>query len=284
MADELPSKTDGAEAGSGNAMAGPIFDESDYDQAIINQVQNIEYEVAASFPLVGDKERIESLSCEYDADDVIYQAKLQDLFRRFSKIRRTRGDGNCFYRAFGFKCLEESLSDSALCKRLMSAADLTKDELVKIGYPAYTVEDFHDTFTEMLNTLSKGATLEEVTELYRNSGYSDYFVVFLRLMVSCHLQMNADFFAAFIEGGRTMKEFCSMEVEPMAKESDHIHVIALAAVVGVTVQIEYMDRGGGDHSVNHHCFPDDGSKPNMFLLYRPGHYDILYPRETDPPS
>ena len=34
-------------------------------------------QVAASFPLVGDKERIESLSCEYDADDVIYQAKLQ---------------------------------------------------------------------------------------------------------------------------------------------------------------------------------------------------------------
>ena len=28
MADELPSKTDGAEAGSGNVMAGPIFDES----------------------------------------------------------------------------------------------------------------------------------------------------------------------------------------------------------------------------------------------------------------
>lgn len=64
------------------------------------------------------------------------------------------------------------------------------------------------------------------------------------------------------------------EVEPMGKESDHIHIIALTSSLGVGVCIEYMDRGEGDKVTSHH-FPD-GSPPVLSLLYKPGHYDILY--------
>lgn len=64
------------------------------------------------------------------------------------------------------------------------------------------------------------------------------------------------------------------EVEPMSKESDHIHIIALARALNVSILVEYMDRGEGG-TVNHHVFPE-GSDPRIFLLYRPGHYDILY--------
>jgi len=60
----------------------------------------------------------------------------------------------------------------------------------------------------------------------------------------------------------------------MGKESDHIHIIALTSSLGVPVRVEYMDRGGSD-KCNHHDFPED-SKPLVTLLYRPGHYDILY--------
>lgn len=60
----------------------------------------------------------------------------------------------------------------------------------------------------------------------------------------------------------------------MSKESDHIHIIALAKALNVPVLVEYMDRGEGG-TVNHHIFPE-GSEPRIFLLYRPGHYDILY--------
>lgn len=64
----------------------------------------------------------------------------------------------------------------------------------------------------------------------------------------------------------------------MGRESDHIHIIALSHALGVCIRVEYMDRGG-DSSVNHHDFPEDGGKPHVFLLYRPGHYDILYRRD-----
>nr|XP_006817582.1 PREDICTED: uncharacterized protein LOC102807319 [Saccoglossus kowalevskii] len=65
------------------------------------------------------------------------------------------------------------------------------------------------------------------------------------------------------------------EVEPMGKESDHIHIIAITNALGVGVRVEYMDRVSGNE-VNHHDFPE-GCQPNVTFLYRPGHYDILYP-------
>lgn len=71
--------------------------------------------------------------------------------------------------------------------------------------------------------------------------------------------------------------FSHQEVEPMAKESDQIHIIALTDALGVCVRVVYMDRGG--NSVNHHDFPEDGSRPLVNLLYRPGHYDILYQKQ-----
>lgn len=60
----------------------------------------------------------------------------------------------------------------------------------------------------------------------------------------------------------------------MGKESDHIHLKALTDALGVCIRVEYMDRVD-THTCNHINFPED-SKPTIVLLYRPGHYDILY--------
>jgi len=35
----------------------------------------------------------------------------QNLEKKYSRFRRTRGDGNCFYRAFGFAYMELLLQD-----------------------------------------------------------------------------------------------------------------------------------------------------------------------------
>ena len=64
------------------------------------------------------------------------------------------------------------------------------------------------------------------------------------------------------------------EVEPMYREADHVHISALTSLLGVAVRVQYMDRGEGKN-VNHHDFPE-GEHPTVHLLYRPGHYDILY--------
>jgi len=68
----------------------------------------------------------------------------------------------------------------------------------------------------------------------------------------------------------------------MGRESDHIHIATLTTSTNVPVRVEYVDRGSTtatDHvelQVNHHDFPDDSAPPKICLIYRPGHYDILY--------
>lgn len=70
----------------------------------------------------------------------------------------------------------------------------------------------------------------------------------------------------------------------MGEESDHVHITALSDALGVPVRVVYLDRSGGsdgkDAEVNHHDFvpaESTGTKaPTVVLLYRPGHYDILY--------
>lgn len=92
-------------------------------------------QIAESTPLVGEREDLSSLTKEYAEDDEIYQGKikvswrycnhkhgftncssmffvfLQDLSSRYSQLRRTRGDGNCFFRAFAFGYMESLLHD-----------------------------------------------------------------------------------------------------------------------------------------------------------------------------
>lgn len=48
----------------------------------------------------------------------------------------------------------------------------------------------------------------ELHKFFNEQGYSDYVVVYLRLITSGQLQSEADFFQNFIEGGRTVAEFC----------------------------------------------------------------------------
>lgn len=116
----------------------------------------------------------------------------------------------------------------------------------------------------------------ELHKVFNEASYSDYVVVYLRLLTSGSIQENADFYQDFIGGYSTVEDFRHQEVEPMYKESDHIHIIAICNALNASVRVEYMDRGG-EGGVKAHDFPED-KPPCVFLLYRPGHYDVLYPK------
>lgn len=101
------------------------------------------------------------------------------------------------------------------------------------------------------------------------------------MFTSGYLQMNREFFENFIEDGKSIKLFCSTEVEPMARESDNIHIIALTKAARVPLRVIYMDRSQ-QSSLTIHDFPatddeiDSKFEPMITMLYRPGHYDLLY--------
>ena len=60
----------------------------------------------------------------------------------------------------------------------------------------------------------------------------------------------------------------------MYRESDHIHIIALTNALNVAVSVIFLDRTEKD-KVTARNFPEDSS-PIIQMLYRPGHYDIIY--------
>ncbi|XP_043931564.1 ubiquitin thioesterase OTUB1 isoform X1 [Protopterus annectens] len=245
-----------------------------YDEAIMAQQDRIQQEIAVTNPLLSDRLPVSSLYKEYAEEDDIYREKIKHLLEKYTCIRKTRPDGNCFYRAFGFAHLEVLLEDSKELQKFKAVAAKSKDDLVAQGFTEFTIEDFHNTFMDLIEMVEKQASISDILTAFNDQSTSDYLVVYLRLLTSGYLQRENGFFEHFIEGGRTVKEFCQQEVEPMSKESDHIHIIALAQALNVSILVEYMDRGEGG-STNHHIFPE-GSDPKVYLLYRPGHYDILY--------
>ena len=81
-------------------------------------------------------------------------ASPQDLHKKYSYIRKTRPDGNCFYRAFGFSHLEALLDDSKESQQFKAVSDKSKD-VVSQGFPELTTEDFHHTFTDLNEWVEK---------------------------------------------------------------------------------------------------------------------------------
>uniref|UniRef100_A0A0D3H2N1 Ubiquitin thioesterase n=1 Tax=Oryza barthii TaxID=65489 RepID=A0A0D3H2N1_9ORYZ len=245
-------------------------------------------------PYVGDKEPLSTLAAEFQSGSPILQEKIKLLGEQYDALRRTRGDGNCFYRSFMFSYLEHILEtqDKAEVERILKKIEQCKKTLADLGYIEFTFEDFFSIFIDQLESVLRGHEssigAEELLERTRDQMVSDYGL----FVTSGEIQRRAEFFEPFISGltNSTVVQFCKASVEPMGEESDHVHIIALSDALGVPIRVMYLDRSScdaGNISVNHHDFSpeansSDGAaaaeKPYITLLYRPGHYDILYPK------
>jgi ubiquitin thioesterase protein OTUB1 len=67
----------------------------------------------------------------------------------------------------------------------------------------------------------------------------------------------------------------------MTRESDNIHIIALTKAAVVPLRVIYMDRSQQSSLTIHDFAATDEEinetfQPMITMLYRPGHYDLLY--------
>ncbi|KAL1218726.1 OVARIAN TUMOR DOMAIN-containing deubiquitinating enzyme 1 [Cardamine amara subsp. amara] len=256
-------------------------------------------EEAAKVPYVADKEPLSSLSAEYQSGSPILLEKIKILDDQYIAIRRTRGDGNCFFRSFMFSYLEHILEsqDRAEVDRIKVNVEKCRKTLQNLGYTDFTFEDFFALFLEQLDDILQGSeesiNYDELVNRSRDQSVSDYVVMFFRFVTAGEIRTRAEFFEPFITGlsNATVDQFCKSSVEPMGEESDHIHITALSDALGVAIRVVYLDRSSCDNggvTVNHHDFVPVGttnekgeaSAPFITLLYRPGHYDILYPKSS----
>ncbi|KAJ6703248.1 UBIQUITIN THIOLESTERASE PROTEIN OTUB [Salix viminalis] len=256
----------------------------------------------SSVPFVGDKEPLSALAAEYQSGSPILLQKIEMLGDKYVAIRRTRGDGNCFFRSFMFSYLEHILEkqDRVEVDRIKANVEECRKTLQSLGYVDFTFEDFFALFLEQLDDVLQGnetsISHEELLNRSREQSVSDYVVMFFRFVTSGEIRKRSEFFEPFVFGltNTTVEQFCKSAVEPMGEESDHVHITALSDALGVPIRVVYLDRSScdaGGVSVNHHDFvPVPGNLPSatgagsesidpfITLLYRPGHYDILYPK------
>ncbi|XP_055327850.1 ubiquitin thioesterase OTUB1-like isoform X2 [Paramacrobiotus metropolitanus] len=277
-ADEEPSTSAGSRGEPLQALLD--FVEPQYvDERTQQQMLSIENEIKEHVPFVSVKESLDILEEEYS--DPVYIQKIANLQMKYEWLRRTRGDGNCFYRCLGFSLFENVMlsGDQEKAERLKALMVECKDRILKFNYPKLTMEDFLDNFNDQLTRLMETPTEEELLDIFNNQGCSDFIVVWLRFLTVLQLRSDPEFYGNFIENHANVEDFCRAEVEVMFRESDHIHIIAVASLLSVKIRVEYMDRGGSS-SVIAHDFPETEAEPEIFMLYRPGHYDILYKKGT----
>ncbi|XP_057868873.1 OVARIAN TUMOR DOMAIN-containing deubiquitinating enzyme 1 isoform X2 [Cryptomeria japonica] len=270
------------------------------DDDILQQHNAIQAEEANKIPFVGDKEPLSTLAAEYETGSEILREKIQMLGETYGRIRRTRGDGNCFFRSFMFSYLEHILEiqDQAEVQHVLKNIEQCRTTLLDLGYQEFTFEDFFQLFIDQLEDVLPGKessiSIDTLLERSRDQLISNYIVMFLRFVTAGEIRRRAEFFEPFIVGvssSSSVEQFCKTSVEPMGEESDHVHIIALSDALGVPIRVMYLDRSSCDpnkREVNCHEFvpanrllkekEPEKIDPYVVLLYRPGHYDILYPK------
>jgi ubiquitin thioesterase protein OTUB1 len=143
------------------------------------------------------------------------------------------------------------------------------------------IEIFYESLVDFLEGLS---TIEAMhIELTEENSTSDYCTWYLRVLTATFLKADPCRFEPFLEDGYyDIATFCQQQIEPMGKECSMVQVLALAEAFQVRVEIEYLDGReftptvNGGSGLTKHSFGPDTATTTLTLLYRPGHYDILY--------
>jgi ubiquitin thioesterase protein OTUB1 len=160
------------------------------------------------------------------------------------------------------------------------------------GFDPTVWEDMADEtfilFDDILECLPNTDTAMTVlTQKFNDADISNAIIYHLRLLASSWLKGNAEAFEPFIPEGAGVDGYSKDWIERPYQEIDHLGVIllfnALLKPADMVLEIAYLDRSEGDQ-VNTYRYPDDSSTlgPIIHLLFRPGHYDILY-RHPPPP-
>ncbi|KAF8470219.1 peptidase C65 Otubain-domain-containing protein [Kalaharituber pfeilii] len=237
--------------------------------------------------LIGDLKSTKEIALEYANADPVYVKKTQALYPTYTHYRKIRGDGNCAWRAIAFGYFELLLRSGNydLIKREWSRLISLQNVLKQVGFAEYVYEDFATETFHLFDMLSKLVALEPAegnTQLVKtfNEG-TDSIIAFFKFLTSAWIKKSPAEYEAYLVD--SVPNYCAMTIERFAVELDHVGVKALIDCLIVPadlrVEISYLDRSAGTEVNVHHFSGENTYGPTLRLLYRPGHYDIIYKPE-----
>ncbi|KAF1951713.1 cysteine proteinase [Byssothecium circinans] len=269
------------------------------DLAQLQKLSN-EFVPEATGPLVGERQSSAAITTEYANADPVYRAKTASLPAKYAYFRTCRGDGHCGWRAIAFTYLETLVREGNASKfdeeeaRLISMNNL----FTQVGINLELIIDFADELFDLLRKLAEsvrardGTADSQLLEAFNDVNTSLSIITYVKFITSVWIQTHPSDFQNFIP--IDIKTFCSLNIEPAQCEIDYVAIAALNQALikpaGFGLEIMYLDRSPGEEvNVNSFSQPTDHdgmllpNGPTIRLLYRPGHYDILYKAEDFPP-
>jgi len=246
----------------------------------------------------------------------LWRAKLHALSQKYEAVRRVRGEGNCFYRSFWMSWVDRLLSGASqpfsgsrhpLLGDVHSAAWAGQVIVLSSGAAASLPEE------QAAQVVALGAAFIERTRglcaAFTSGGEPELLLAarrtpetlealrWLRLMASAYVRAHADDFAPFTDG-RPIEAFCAEHIERDEELADEPQLQALTQALRLGVRVEYLDSVSAAWSER--CGPhrhvlripqaddtaDAAPPPTLAacVLFRPGHYDMLRPRDWADPS
>ena len=158
---------------------------------------------------------------------------------------------------------------------------------------AYMVADFWEPFEQTLTNLasmiasnaSADEAIEAVKAQFNEEGSGSYLVYYVRCVTALQLLTNSMLYEPFLDQGMTIES----EKQIMMAVSSEIDALGLTVLIDAlmkpanfAVEVVVLERSPGSEVNTHHYNLDcngnqmTGNVPTAYLLYRPGHYDILY--------
>ncbi|EZG03531.1 hypothetical protein H106_06980 [Trichophyton rubrum CBS 735.88] len=159
-----------------------------------------------------------------------------------------------------------------------------------VGQQEHLYEIFVDATEELLKSMAEQIANNNqdetfIVDAFNNEWNSNAIITHFRLMTSAWMQLNRERYEAFLP--MPIEQYCSRTVDTIRTEIDEIGLQALVDGVieasGFDVQILYLDRSQGDEVNAHQLTPQRTDSLGVIkLLYRPGHYDLLYGSPQSP--
>ncbi len=186
------------------------------DHANAAYAEEIRREVNESMPHISDMMDLGVLKEEYAANK--FENCFDVLYAKYTKVRRMRRDGSCFYRAFLFQLFEhciQNTNDRSLLENIKRITEASKEDLMtNAGYDEIVIEDFFDAFKDAVNKLETIAPADAATHLLAllgNNEDANYLIMYIRWLTACFLKKNAILYEDFVGGD--IAGFCTREVE-----------------------------------------------------------------------
>ncbi|OAP54472.1 hypothetical protein AYL99_11573 [Fonsecaea erecta] len=267
-------------------MATPDVDEMEQFQQLSDQ-----YQPNLPGPMIGSKKPLSDLVTEYAQADPTYVVKTRALEATHSAYRQVKGDGQCGWRGavFGyFETLLRSGDPSLITQELVRLRSF-EQTMRSVGIDYELITDMFECtwqlFDALKSAVERGDTNEAVLlSVFNDADVSNSIVYHFKMMTSSFMQLQPDRYEAFLE--MSVHQYCATKIDPANQEIDHAGLQALTdAVIApayIALEVAYLDRSSGDEVPSYSFVNDAKGWPTIRLIYRPGHYDIIYKEDRMP--